>query len=292
MKPLVTLLWGAGGDFVKYINLVQAFELKGEIEVLGVTAADMPYKEIYGYQTFSKNKVSRLEVDLIIIMSDALYLEIENDIRGMGICADVISCGVLSVPGFGVKEYLCIKKDIPTFFSVNCWAGLLYHWLRLPFRSPTINMFITGKDFIKFLKEPGLYLDTELEFKRMRYDGYLDREYPVALCKDVELHFNHYNDFASAKAKWDERAARINWERVIVVMCTEDSGIAEEFSMLPYEKKMCFVPFDSDLDGVYKIEMAGWEGYFFEVVNGIVSGRYPYYDILGLAKGEVRKVVR
>lgn len=291
MKPLVTLLWGMGGDFSNYINLVQALEFRNEITVTGVTAADIPYRKIYGYQTISKSGIRQLEIDLIIVMTDAAFLEIEKEIAKMQIRAEVISCKALLIPGFKVKKYLDVKNDIPTYFSVNCWAGLLYHRLRLPFRSPIINMFIQEKDYIKFLKNPEIYMKTELKFKRTGYDAYLDREYPIALCKDIELHMNHYDNFDWAKSKWEERKARINWKRIISVMYTEDRDVAEEFSELPYQQKLCFVPFDADLEGVYKIEVTGWNGYFFELVNGIISGKYQYYDILDLAKGEIRKVV-
>lgn len=291
MKPLNTLLWGMGGDFSDHINLVRALELRNEITVIGITAADILYRKIYGYQTIPKSELGRMEIDLIIVMTSTAYLEIESEIAWMGIHAGVVPCRVLSIPGFRVKEYLDIKNDVPTYFSINCWAGLLYHRLRLPFRSPIVNMFIQGRDYIKFLKNPEEYMETELEFKGTGYDEYLGREYPIALCKDIELHMNHYHDFSLAKGKWDKRKARINWKRLIVMMYTEDREIAEEFSVLPYTKKMCFVPFDADLDSVYKIGLSGKKIHFFEIVNGIVSGGYQYFDILDLAKGEVRKIV-
>lgn len=291
MKPLLTLLWGMGGDFSNHINLVQALELKNEITVTGITAAENPYKKIYRYRTVSKTAVSKMEVELIIVMADAAYLEIENEIAGMDIHAEVISCKVLSIPGFRIRDYLDVKNDIPTYLSVNCWAGLLYHRLRLPFCSPIVNMFIRGKDYIRFLKNPEGYMESELEFRGTGYDEYLGREYPIALCKDIELHLNHYDDFIAAKNKWEARRARINWKRIIVMMYTEEQEIAEEFSLLTYQKKMCFVPFDTDLNGVYKIGLSVQNSNFFELVNGIVSGRYQYYDILDLAKGEIRKIV-
>lgn len=291
MKPLVTLLWGMGGDFSSHINLVQALELRSEIIVVGITAANIPYRKLYGYQTIPKAEIGQMEIDLIIVMTDTAYLEIEHEIAEMNIYAGVIPCKVLSIPGFRVKEYLDIKNDIPTYFSINCWAGLLYHRLRLPFRSPIVNMFIREKDYIRFLKNPKTYMETELEFKKNGYDEYLSREYPIALCKDIELHMNHYHNFFLAKSKWDERKVRINWKRIIVMMYTEERKLAEEFSALPYPRKICFVPFEVNLDGVYKIGISGQGSYFFEIVNGIVSGRYQYYDILDLAKGEVRKVV-
>ena len=291
MKPLLTLLWGMGGDFSGHINLVQALEIRNEISVTGITAEDIPYRKVYGYRTISKAAICQIEIDLIIVMTDAAFLEIENEIMEMDIHAGVIPCKVLSIPGFRVREYLCLKRDIPTYFSVNCWAGLLYHRLRFPFRSPIVNMFIPERDYIRFLRDPETYMKSELKWKETGYDKYLDREYPVALCRDIELHLNHYDDFTVAKKKWEERRARINWTRIIAMMYTEDREIAEEFSALPYPKKMCFVPFDADWDGVYKIGLSGQKNKFFEIVNGMVSGRYSYYDILDLAKGEIRKIV-
>ena len=61
-----------------------------------------------------------------------------------------------------------------------------------------------------------------------------------------------------------ELRAKINWYNIILIMQTDDPKALEEFNRLPYGKKICFVPFDSDLDSAVtlwtdEIEYDIWE---------------------------------
>ena len=112
----------------------------------------------------------------------------------------------------------------------------------------------------------------------------------MGICGDIEVHFNHYKDYDNAKVDWERRKNRIHWDRLFVMMYTEDESVAVRFSTLPYEKKVCFVPFESNLQGVCTIPYTkGDNVHFFEIVNGVVSGKYQYYDILSVLSGDIIK---
>ena len=51
-----------------------------------------------------------------------------------------------------------------TIFSQNCIGGIMYHDLGLQFRSPTVNMLFSSKDFIQFMKYIYWYLEQEITF--------------------------------------------------------------------------------------------------------------------------------
>ena len=60
-----------------------------------------------------------------------------------------------------------------TIFSQNCIGGIMYHDLGLQFRSPTVNMLFSPKDFIKFMEDIHWYLEQEIVFTST------DKPYPT-----------------------------------------------------------------------------------------------------------------
>lgn len=126
-----------------------------------------------------------------------------------------------------------------TILSSNCTGGVIYHQLGLKFTSPTINLYMTPSDFIKFCKNLKYYLEFELiSVDNTNYD------YPLARLDDIILHMVHYDTFEQAKYKWDIRKKRINFENLFI-MCFERDGCAyediEAFNKLPYKNKIFFV---------------------------------------------------
>lgn len=67
-----------------------------------------------------------------------------------------------------------MKTDF-TIFSQNCIGGIMYHDLGLQFRSPTVNLLFSPKDFIQFMKDIDWYLEQEIRFIQS------DKPYPVGL---------------------------------------------------------------------------------------------------------------
>lgn len=164
------------------------------------------------------------------------------------------------------------NKDFSLFCS-NCTAGIIYHDLGMKFLSPTINMYMEAKDFIRFCGNLEEYTNCELE-KIER----TELNYPVMKCKDITLFCVHYKDEKEVKMKWKERCKRINWNNIVLMMverdgCEMDDIIA--FDKLPIEKKVIFVHKDmpeiksaiyipgtelSDEDGDYVGDMTAYLG--------------------------------
>ena len=69
-------------------------------------------------------------------------------------------------------------------------------------------------------------------------------EYPVGLLKDIKIYFQHYKTEEEAKAKWNERAKRMDYDKLFILFtdrdgCTEQDIV--EFDNLPYKNKVIFV---------------------------------------------------
>jgi len=199
---------------------------------------------------------------------------------------NIIPCQVMSVTGFDFEKYIEIKKNSPTIFAPNCWGGITYKRLSLQFKSPFINMFEDHDDYIKFLKKPEYYLKCELKFKQMQYEKNLKRDFPVASCDDILLYFNHYISFEEARNSWERRKTRINWNNLFVMFYDEKPERIDEFCLLSYDKKICFVSFHLDKEGVISIEYhindSMREMMFGLMVNDMAKGTYTYYDVFDL----------
>lgn len=128
-------------------------------------------------------------------------------------------------------------KSIPTIFSCNCTGGIMYHDLGWWFQSPTVNLFMSCEDFIKFCENFDYYCSIEI----VPYEGGINRDYPLCTLGDLTLYMVHYQSFEEARDKWDQRKIRINQDNIRIIAtdrdgCTEE--LKERFEKLPYKKVM------------------------------------------------------
>ena len=80
--------------------------------------------------------------------------------------------------------------------------------------------------------------------------------YPIGVLDDLELMFLHYHSEQEARAKWERRCRRINWDKLIVKF-DDQNGCTEEhvkaFAEMPFKHKLFFTIHD------WKVEK--WNGY-------------------------------
>lgn len=134
-----------------------------------------------------------------------------------------------------------LKVDKLVIVASDCTGGMLYHDLKKEFCSPTINLFFSATDYIKFLKNPDFYFDLKMEeIIQNEYD------YPVAKLGDITLHLVHYKTVEEAQIKWKERSERFKengGQNMFCIMndrnwCTEQDLI--DFDNLSYRNKVVF----------------------------------------------------
>ncbi|MBQ9334658.1 MAG: DUF1919 domain-containing protein [Lachnospiraceae bacterium] len=289
---LKCILWGTGIQFEKTLIQIRYFEQRGRFEVIGITSGDSFYSKTGGYRFIKKEQLGDIQADFFIVFADgAVLLEIQNEICEMGYADhQVIPYSVIGLTGFEVDKYMSIKRDIPSIISLNCWGGITYHSLALPFASPFINMFLEPDDFLTLLRDLKTYLAMDIKESGFTEDPNSQKVYPVGDCGGVKLHFNHSNSFEEAKADWDKRRKRVNWDNLFIMAYTEDAEFAKCFSELPYEKKICFISMNIKGNGLEYVDIATDETdtKLWQHVNRIASRRYQYYDVFELLlSGEV-----
>lgn len=295
------LVWGTGKIFYENLNLLKYHSNNKNIKVVAVTSKMKSLKTIYGYPYILKEDICKMDdaFDCVLVMAEGNgFIQCQKEAMEIGIEeSKILLYKCLGIPGIDFKAYLELLKNKPTIFANNCWGGVTYHSLALPFTSPLVNMFILEDEYIKFLKKPKYYIEEcEVEFLEMFEDLEKSIYYPIGVLGDIQLHFNHHKSFEEAKNDWDRRKRRINWEHLFVMAYTKNRYIAEEFNKLSYNKKVCFTNFQHDGESIHHIRLCddiSMKDYaFWEIVNGIASGRFVYYDCLKLIlEGQVELVV-
>lgn len=225
------IVWGTGTYYNKYMNQMSLYEKNGEIKIVGITSNDKYYTDIDGYPFIPKQDVSSEDFDYIVVTALKSYTAILHEIQDLGIDSKkVLRVDILDIPNFSFARYIKLWKNCPTIITNNCWGGVTYHALKLPFCSPFINMFIEDEDYLRLVGSMKQYMVEELRFCKSEYNSVDKFEYPVFLLGDVKLHMNHYRDRVDAMRKWEERKDRMNWSNLFVMMYTESRTIAEEFN--------------------------------------------------------------
>lgn len=163
---------------------------------------------------------------------------------------DWIAC----IPGFKLEKYRELQQSRLSIFSMSCFGGLLSNTLGLPFLSPFVNLALTAGDFLKFLNAPNHYMKEELRFNKTIGVGEKNPTgHPLIFLGDITLDMVHYKTAESSINAWNNRRQRINWDNLFVVMYTDSKEILARFDALPFGKKVCFVPFKSELDSAWYV---------------------------------------
>ena len=141
------------------------------------------------------------------------------------------------------KIYITIKRmrlknKTMTVLSSNCNGAYMLHDLGCPFNSPTVNLYFLPEHFLKFVRNPEVYLSAEVKEVHLP-----DIDFPVGQLDDILLFFMHYDTFAQAKEAWVRRAGRVDMHNVYLVMTDKNGCTYEqirEFDELPYQNKVIF----------------------------------------------------
>lgn len=133
-----------------------------------------------------------------------------------------------------------LKNLHPSLLANNCNATFLMHDMGLRYLTPTVNLFIPPRDFIRLMSDLPRYMAQD-NFVFVEKEGIT---YPIGILGgDVEVHFVHYTSPEQAAAKWNERKQRINYDNLFLMLTERDGCTYEDllaFDRLPYANKVVF----------------------------------------------------
>lgn len=135
-----------------------------------------------------------------------------------------------------------------SIISNSCVGGVISNSLKERFNSPTINLVIYPDEFIVFCNHLREYSKCLLEQPTKSEIKDFPEPYPVGIVRggdynlpDIPVRFMHYHSFEQAKAKWEERFKRINYNNIFILMehgMNASKRIMDKFESLPFENKV------------------------------------------------------
>ena len=135
------------------------------------------------------------------------------------------------------------KKILPFDFSIiseDCWAGALYHQLRIPYRTPTVGLSIQPTDYLYYVSCFQQIHKRKLQFVPSEYS------YPVATLSGVKIHFIHYDTKEQAYEKYYRRLKRFNPEKCLTKIDFGKPGYTsidiEKWNILKIPNSVAFYP--------------------------------------------------
>lgn len=148
------------------------------------------------------------------------------------------------------RRYKMLDNKNVTIISNNCFAGITYEYLDLPFFSPTIGLYFFAPEYIKFIYKIRDYIKLELVQIDINSSKYCDELYKlkqnntiIGKLGDVEIVFLHYNSFYEAKKKWEKRCKRINFDNIMYKFNDQNLCTKKElklFHNFNADNKICF----------------------------------------------------
>lgn len=149
------------------------------------------------------------------------------------------------------KEIIKLQNKDFVIISNNCFGGQAYQWLKLPYNTPFVGLFLYGQCYLKLLQNFDFYLKQDLVFVTKSAYKDIIQAYPIALLYDVELHFLHYKTQQEVIDKWYRRLERlkeqINYDNFFFQISDQDlidENIIEAFHKLDFKNKLSFSAFD------------------------------------------------
>ncbi len=109
---------------------------------------------------------------------------------------------------FTIQNKLISSENI-TIISEDCIGGAIYQFIGKQYQSPTVGLWISCPDYIKFIKE----LDNLSNFS-FEFENNNNFNYPVGLINGIRIGFQHYNSHKEVIEKWEKRFNRINFNKI------------------------------------------------------------------------------
>lgn len=288
------LIWGFGNYYHRYINLIKLAEHQGDFQVVGIAAKEGNYSSVDTYPFFPAEDIFQLEFDAVLVTAIKFFDEIAGFLQKYGVNRQqIVPVTIFDVPGYTLDKYLQLLDNPVTIVSNNCWGGLLYHTLKLPFSSPFINMYVEDDDYLDLLENFNGKIKCPIHYFEDEFNEVEKFSYPVFDLDGVKLHMNHYRDVTDAKFKWNNRCKRIDFDNILFEMYTESEQNARRFAKLPFTNKLCLFPSPLDEECVISTDIYSGEydsHKFWEIANGSANGQYPLFDLVELALNKIIKM--
>lgn len=265
------LIWRVSNDISFQDKAIKILEQQHDgVEIVGNSTTE----------EIAKVYVGEYDILLVVGAKKIRMGKVAQNIKSLNLPDEkIFRDWIVCIPGFTLEKYRQLQNSHLSIIAKHCFGSLIYHLMGLPFLTPFIDMGIRNdNECITLFRNLRSYIMQPLVLQS-------NISYPIYKLVDVNIHMSHYSDFEAALVKWNERKQRINFDNLFIEMFTENKEIAEQFDALPYDKKVCFVPFKSDFNSAWYINpqldinlKLNKKRPFWEIVNRFADNYFFYYD--------------
>ncbi len=165
---------------------------------------------------------SIIEWSLEFNFSCLCYLPVGYEVVEMDHSNKILSYNInIALSYFRKKLY---KGKVPTILSNDCTAGAIYQALGMPMASPTVNVGLTEKDFIKLCKNPKHYFGIEIsKYEYGQLIGFCNgkpwkAELPCSKIDDITVYWAHSDEDGRFINRWNILRKKVNYDNLICCM--------------------------------------------------------------------------
>ncbi len=240
-------VYGAGhyyNELMSYLPYYNNIIVKGII-----TTQSNLYKYIDGYECISVDEADWDDIDYCIVAVSEWW-DIKELLTRKGLKNKIIRSHVFKIPFFNFERYLKLYNSKISILSNYCLGGHLYRQFGLEMRSPTVNMYCSGMQYIDFLQHYHDYLQLEMHERKglgTHIDGTMGKEefWPHGIIvgnnlREITWILNHDREPGETVGKWNERRLRVNDDNIAAIMIVQSDEEARAFDALDIKKKIGF----------------------------------------------------
>lgn len=125
-KGYKILIWGMGEKYNLCCNLLKYFQIKNEIQLIGITQhGEMCSGILDDIPIIETKDALQLQYDYIMLMTDIYFRDIYNELLLKKIKAEkIISYKVLFIPQVNLSQYFQLKRKKFLLFPLIAGGGL------------------------------------------------------------------------------------------------------------------------------------------------------------------------
>lgn len=155
---------------------------------------------------------------------------------------------------FRKNNFRRLKSHDFSIISNRCGGGIISHSCCLEHKSPTVNLsFGSIEEFVIFANNIREFLNLEIiddgwDKKEGCPRGKIESKFGT-----VHIIFNHYENFSVAKAKWDSRKKRVNYDRLLFHILIIEPLSEKEIELInSITSKCCSILSSKKIEGIQK----------------------------------------
>ena len=227
-----------------------------------------------------KENLPRIDYDLVVVTGQIfLFKNVLDEAKKLNIdTSKFVLDRTICTYDFSLEVYQKVLNSKLSIISMDRFGASIEYTFGLP--NVGAGFSFSEQDFLKFLRNPLHYLNAKLIF--VKTDSGIK-----FLWDDIEVKPN-YGNLNFDLMMWRDWLLNLNPFNSLIVMHTEKPEVLAEFDKLPYAKKICFVPFETNLDSGFYIKPFYVGGRSFEAaVDKIAMNQitcFNMWDILTNAK--------